>query len=278
MKILVKWPTRSRPERFAKALRIYQELRSTEDVDFLITIDGDDRTMNNSRVLESLRQWGNLRYEIIHPCGKIGAINAGLDKYVDNYDIIVLASDDMIPTGLGWDRKIQKDMGKYFPDTDGVLWYNDGAVGRTLNTLSIIGAKYYRRFGYIYHPDYKALWCDNEFMDVANMLGKQQYIDEVIIRHEHPVWGYGKHDALNQRDNRLYHDDHQTYKRRKADNFGIDQPIIEYFGSDHSKPEGDVRPADSGDKPTDLKRRGRPVGTSRNTVRQSTTINRGKKK
>lgn len=277
MKILVKWPTRSRPEKFGKALRIYQELRSTEDVDFLITIDGDDRTMNNSRVLESLKQWGNLRYDIIHPCGKIGAINAGLDQYVDRYDIIVLASDDMIPTGMGWDRKIQQDMAKHFPDTDGVLWYNDGAVGNKLNTLSILGTKYYRRFGYIYHPDYKALWCDNEFMEVAEMMGKQVYIDDVIIRHEHPVWGFGKSDSLNQRDNRYYHDDQQTYERRKGERFGL-SPVIEYFGTDHSQPQGDVHPADSGARPSNRKRGSKPIGTSRDVKRQPAAVNRGKKK
>jgi hypothetical protein len=278
MKILVKWPTRSRPERFAKALRMYQELRTTDDVSFLITIDGDDRTMNRKDILDSMKQWGNLRYDIINHAGKIGAINAGLAEISHHYDIIVLASDDMIPVGPGWDLRIQQDMAKYFPDTDGVLWYNDGAVGNKLNTLAILGTKYFRRFGYIYHPDYKALWCDNEFMEVAQTLGKQQYIDDVIIRHEHPVWGYGKSDALNQRDNRLYHDDQRTYERRKADHFGITHPVIEYYGSDHTQPEGDVQQADSGAKPANRKRGSRPVGSSSKPVRQPSAVDRGKKK
>jgi hypothetical protein len=56
------------------------------------------------------------------------------------------------------------------------------------NTLCILGKKYYDRFGYIYHPSYKSFWCDNEFTDVANELGKQTFIDKVIIRHVHPDW------------------------------------------------------------------------------------------
>ena len=64
-------------------------------------------------------------------------------------------------------------MTELYPNTDGVLWFNDGNQGNRLNTLCILGKKYYERFNYIYHPDYTSLWADNEFMDVANLLNKQ---------------------------------------------------------------------------------------------------------
>jgi len=269
MKILVKWPTRSRPIKFLRTLFRYQETRVTDDVDFLITIDKDDASMTTPEVLSVLRKWGNLRYEIIEPCGKIGAINYGLDKVNEKYDIILLASDDMIPAMIGWDKRIGSDMAKYFPDTDGVLWYNDGKVGRKLNTLSIVGTKYYRRFGYIYHPDYKALWCDNEFMEVANLLGKQQYIEDVIIRHEHPIWGHGVADSLNERDNKLYTIDQKTYEDRKNRGFGLTPPIIEYFDTDASKPAGDVSEPSNGAEPANKRKRGRPSGAGSKLVGQS---------
>jgi hypothetical protein len=221
MKILVKFPTRGRPEKFAKTLKTYQDLRATDLVHFLITIDADDQTMNNRRIIEGLRKWGNLTVQICHTRGKIRAINYGMDDYHLNYDIILLASDDMIPQVQGWDKVIIDDMTKYYPDGDGVLWYNDGFTGDKLNTLCILGTKYFRRFGYIYHPDYRALWCDNEFMDVANLLKKQTYQDRVIIRHEHPINSGGHQDGLNKRDNSLYYVDKSTYERRKAKGFGI---------------------------------------------------------
>jgi hypothetical protein len=87
-------------------------------------------------------------------------------------------------------------MTEHYPDTDGVLWFNDGYQGNRLNTLCILGKKYYDRFNYIYHPDYISVWCDNEFMDVANLLGKQIYFDDIIIRHEHPDWGFGSRDYV----------------------------------------------------------------------------------
>ena len=272
MKILVKWPTRNRPERFAKALRAYQALRTTDQVDFLITIDMDDREMTRPHILEGLRKWGNLRYEIIDPSGKIGAINSGLDAVCTKYDIIVLASDDMIPAVVGWDKRIIDDMGKYFPDTDGVLWYNDGYTGQKLNTLTIMGTKYYRRFGYIYHPDYVALWCDNEMMDVANKLGKQKYFEDVIIRHEHPMNGHGRVDALNIRDSRYYETDKKTYEDRKARGFDL----MEHINPDDTATGADVPEVSGGPKPSDKPRRTRKSSAGSKLVGQSDVKHWGK--
>lgn len=276
MKILVQWPTRNRPQKFFKALRRYQELRRTDTVHFHIVIDEDDREMRKKENQDILRMWGNLSFEIAPSEGKIAACNFGLTDLSKHYDIIVLASDDMIPQVAGWDRRILEDMLQYFPDTDGVLWYNDGSkTGDRLNTLSILGAKYFRRFGYIYNPEYKALWCDNEFMEVADILGKQKYLEDVIIRHEHPIWGYGGKDELNQRDNTLYHIDEQTYIRRKGNGFGIDPALIEHLNSDVSEQADDVRAVSDGDKPTGKRKRGRPVSTGGKPLGRPKDVNRG---
>lgn len=268
MKILVKWPTRSRSDKFLKTLRLYQETRVTDNVHFLITIDSDDHRMLQRDVINTMKKWGNLRYEIIEPCGKIGAINSGVEAISRQYDIIVLASDDMIPVVKGWDKRIADDMERLYPDTDGVLWYNDGYVGDKLNTLCILGTKYYRRFNYIYNPEYKALWCDNEFMDVANQLGKQTYFQDVIIRHEHPIWQRGKKgndipqiDHLHHRDNLLYHEDERTYNRRKSDNFGI-TAITKPIDTDTGEPEGAVRESAKGDQQADSKPKRRRKSSS----------------
>ena len=87
--------------------------------------------------------------------------------------------------------------------------------------MCILGKKYYERFGYIYSPEYKSVWCDNEFMDVSKLLGKVTYFDEVIIRHEHPDWGFGSNDAIHT--NNIKHEsaDRLTYERRKQKNFGL---------------------------------------------------------
>jgi hypothetical protein len=112
-------------------------------------------------------------------------------------------------------------MTELYPDTDGVLWFNDGNQGDKLNTLCILGKKYYERFNYIYHPDYTSLWADNEFMDVANLLNKQTYFNDVIIRHEHPDVGLGQRDFVHFDNIKFDYIDKEIYLKRKSNNFNI---------------------------------------------------------
>lgn len=183
MKLLIKFPTRSRPDKFINVLQKYIDY-AVEDVHFLVTLDEDDESITPS-FLEKLSMIPNCTYVIGQSTGKINACNRDM-KFAGFFDIILLASDDMIPVVKGYDQIIREKMTQLYPDTDGVLWFNDGYRGSALNTLCILGRKYYERFGYIYHPDYKSFYCDNEFMEVANSLGKQTYFSDVIIRHEHP--------------------------------------------------------------------------------------------
>ena len=259
MKILVKFPTRGRSH-FTRVLQRYQETRTTNDVHFLITIDKDDQVMNSAMQLNLISLWGNQTTQVIDPCGKIGAINYGVKEFYDTfqYDIIVLASDDMNPNITGWDQRIIDDMTRLYPDTDGVLWYNDGHVGRQLNTMCILGKKYFDRFGYIYQPDYKALWCDNEFMDVAEMLGKMTYSDDVIFEHQHPMWTTNQQDYLNVRDNGYYQTDKSIYEARKQRKFDL----ILNTDTNHKQPKESVQQAPKSDKPANRKGRPRKQSTS----------------
>jgi hypothetical protein len=144
-----------------------------------------------------------------------------LDK-APNFDIILLASDDMIPVQEGYDDIICSDMEKHFPDTDGVLWYNDGLVGSRLNTLSIMGKKYFDRFGYMYNPEYESVFCDNEFMEVSLILGKCQYNQKVLIEHQW-VGKTNPNDPLHVKNNAAsnYKRDGLVLLKRRAENFGL---------------------------------------------------------
>jgi len=219
MKILVKFPTRSRKNKFFNVLKKYHQFSNNiNNITFQITLDNDDVEMNNPDTIEILKSFKNTAFVFGDSKSKIDAVNRDIDTNGD-WDIILLASDDMIPNVKGYDEIIINKMKEFYPDTDGVLWFNDGFQGKKLNTLCILGKKYYERFGYIYHTDYKSTWCDNEFMDVANLLDKQTYIDDVIIKHEHPDWGYGNPDYVHKNNVSDYHHDYDVYNKRLINNF-----------------------------------------------------------
>jgi hypothetical protein len=125
----------------------------------------------------------------------------------------------MTPKVKGYDNIIRNKMKEHYPDTDGILWFNDGHQGTTLNTLSILGKKYYERFNYIYYPEYKSMWSDNEFMLVGNILEKQTYFDEVIIEHEHPDWGFGGKDSIHIKNVENETHDKNLFLNRQSNKF-----------------------------------------------------------
>ena len=182
MEICIIFPTRGRPQKSVDTLRKYISLASDlTKIKVIVSVDDDDNTVNSQS------------YTSIHPCiqvisgppkGKIGAINRDVPDPT-TWDILLLASDDMIPVSSGYDERIRSEMKIHFPNTDGVLFFNDGYAKYNLNTLVICGSTYYKRFGYIYNPKYKSFFCDNEFMDEANLLGRQLYFHDIIIKHEH---------------------------------------------------------------------------------------------
>lgn len=221
MRLLIKFPTRARPEKFFACLKSYVRLMSEgSEYKIAVSCDADDSAMNNFSTLNHLRQFSNLYFYFGDSKSKIEAINKDVDKHFD-FDILLLASDDMFPQIEGYDAVIRSCMQKYFPNTDGVLWFYDGCQAR-VNTLVIMGRKYYERFGYIYHPSYKSLFCDNEFTDVSKSLKKYVYIDSVIIKHIHPLHNSGGTlDALYEKNESYWHEDEENYKKRYAIRWGL---------------------------------------------------------
>jgi hypothetical protein len=194
MKILYKYPTRERPLLFSKTLLSWYESMVLNNFEFLISCDTSDPTMNCETMQSFMRQFPRLEWRYDDNKSKIEACNRGVTE--KQFDVVVLVSDDMVPEVKGFDRLIVEEMTKHFPDTDGALWLFDG-FNPDINTLSVLGRKYYDRFGYIYHPSYTTQWCDQEHTDIAKSLGKLKKIDDVLVRHIHPEVVVKQKDAAH---------------------------------------------------------------------------------
>jgi len=238
LKLLIKFPTRGRPSKFFRVLDLYYQNLTGTNYEFVISCDHDDEHMNNDVVRQHFTRYPNLTVCYGNNNSKIEAVNADVGDR--EFDILLQASDDMIPEIMGYDQIICNQMERCYPDTDGILWFFDG-WRKDLNTLCILGKKYYDRFGYIYYPEYKSFWCDSEFTDIGNILERQTFISQVIIRHLHPDIVMQSTDA-SKKFHDLYpevpedhhgHDttwkknsipgdpDHDLYKRRKQQGFGL---------------------------------------------------------
>jgi hypothetical protein len=58
-------------------------------------------------------------------------------------------------------------------------------------------------------------------MKVGDILKKQTYFPMVIIKHEHPDWGYGERDMIHNKNFKDLDFDRNLYHFREKNNFFI---------------------------------------------------------
>ena len=213
MVILYKLTSRSRPAKMYKAYRSVADY-ATLEWQMIVSVDADDDATMYSEELKAIQRDSRVTVKFGISKNKINAINR--DVPTSGWGILVNLSDDQVFTVKSFDTIIAEHCGN-----DTFLHLPDGYVNERLATMSIMGIDYYKRFGYIYHPDYASLWCDNEQMDVAKENGCYVYVDQHIFTHEHPVWTGEKPDAQLIKTQNYYRQDERTYKKRRSLNFPI---------------------------------------------------------
>lgn len=206
-----------------KTLEMYVNMASGRNsIGILVSCDDDDTTMTNPKTMKMFQELGKrvewFRMDYRPNKTKIEACNSGMKDIDYPWDIVLLASDDMIPEEVGYDGKIRLHMRANFPNTNGILWFSDGVQKEKLNTLSIMGRAMYESFGYIYNPEYKSFFCDTEFTDLCKttLRNKCSYISYCIIRHNHFVTGATPYDELYMRNDAYWYQDVHTYISRKT--------------------------------------------------------------
>ena len=217
LKFVIKYPTRGRPSQFIRQMQTYRSMLSRKHpVRFVISIDEDDRFMKSKEMDNYFRRQKDCQVFVGQSKGKIEAVNADFDK-LGNYDVLILASDDMIPTTRHYDLVIADLMKEHFPAMDGCLHFYDGLNAHGLNTMPIAGKRLIDKQGYIYQPDYISEWCDNEWQDVTERDGKSFKSEKILFCHE---WiAKTGQDATFKRNSGFYSIDKLTYQRRKAAGF-----------------------------------------------------------
>ena len=235
-KLIVKLPTRNRPDKFKELFLVYSKyLDDDYETRFVITCDTDDETMNTPEIkewfAEQINDLESRGHSLVYHYGesktKIEACNANLEG--ESADVLMLASDDMWPQVDGYNRIILQGMEQCFPDGDGAIKFNDGLRGPKdiLMTLPILGWKLYERFGYIYHPDYTSIYCDNEQTAVCHYSGRLAVSEICLCKH---AWTNEPWDELHERNENaeMYKIDGAVYKQRLDNRFDMDALGIDY--------------------------------------------------
>lgn len=225
LKLLFKFPCKGRETMFFESLNsLNNNIRDKNNYHISLSLDIDDEILNRLEVKEVLASYPNTSIEWGYSKSKIDAINRSMPDY--DYDVLICWSNDMIANVFGFDDIIRdylyhiinqhgEEYLAHFPEPDSKEF---------LNVLYIASKKYYDIFGYIYHPSYKSLWCDNESMAVAKLLNKYHYVGTGgLYSHKNPAYThYGvERDALFNEQQGHWQEDEANFNARKERNFDL---------------------------------------------------------
>jgi len=215
MKFLFKFASRGRPEKFKNVLTQHlKHLSNKNEYKFIFSFDNDDPTMKNDEIIDFIRKL-DINYQIFYGDNKtkIQAYNANLEN--QDFDILILLQDDMFPCLQDYDELIRDIITTNSNGLDTTIHFNTATWADLLDIWCVMGKKYYDRFNYIYHPDYKSICCDNEYTEVAKMLNRSIFSEKCPFFHN-PI-----QDEITAKNWYSNASDNETYQRRKQINFGV---------------------------------------------------------
>lgn len=207
-------PSRSRPERSFNTIDKWMN-RSTSGLQVIVSVDSDDPKLDEYTKYFGPENDLRLPYDFIVNDNRsaVDAINNAAK--IATGDILIVVSDDT-DCPVAWNLQLSKALsGKQ----DFIVKCPDG-IQSWIITMPIMDRKYYERFGYIYHPDYKHMFVDLELTCVADLLQKK--IDLPIpFPHLHYSIGASQKDLLSERADATWAQGEETFLSRLKNNFDI---------------------------------------------------------
>lgn len=225
LKILFKFPCRGRKEVFFESLdSLNNNIRDRENYHISLTLDTDDSVLNTPEVVDKIKTYPNTSIEWGYSTSKVDAINRSMPNY--EFNLIICWSNDMFATFYGFDDIMREYILQSCGNSgmDALIHFPEPDTKHILNVLYIATKKYYDRFGYIYHHSYLSLFCDNETLEVAKLLGKYHYIDiPNLYVHKNPAYTHHnmvRDELFNQQQN-CWDIDQKNFNIRKERNFDL---------------------------------------------------------
>jgi hypothetical protein len=214
MKITIVHPSRQRAEYAHKTCKNWlQRAKNADEIEYMLTIDLSDSTS----YADAFKGFENYTTHIIisHNRSAIDAINNAA-KYARG-NLLIVVSDDFNEPPQDWDEQLLNALeGK----EDFIVKTDDG-LQPWIITLPIMDRKYYDRFGYIYYPEYRHMFCDTEMTHVADLLDRKITLP-IKFPHAHYTQRTGQpYDEVNKKNDDTWKQGEELYLLRVKQSFGL---------------------------------------------------------
>lgn len=203
-------PSRSRAEIASRQSRRWL-LAAGEPIDYILSIDTDD-----PQLAQYDGYFQSRRFICNGNRSAIDAINNAAKQATG--DIIVVMSDDFDCPPQWATALLRLTEGK----TDWIAKTPDG-IQNWIITLPIMDRAYYNRFGYVYYPEYKHLFCDTEMTCVGDLLQRTIKLD-IHFQHNHYSVGKSKKDSISDRADATWGQGEALFIERARNNFDLIDP------------------------------------------------------
>jgi len=189
-------PSRSRPTKSFQATQDWVNSSTSNDFELIVSIDENDDYKDQYFAIYS--NVPKAKVIVNRNRSAVDAINNAAKE--SSGEILIVVSDD---TGciINWDQIISNaTAGK----SDFILKVFDG-IQKWIITMPIMHRDYYNRFGYVYHPDFRHMFCDTYLTHQADALKKIIWRNDIRINHNHySVTKQGKDPVSMQADSTIY--------------------------------------------------------------------------
>jgi glycosyltransferase involved in cell wall biosynthesis len=208
-------PSRGRPQKAFKTAMQWMSSCGLDDIEYILSIDSNDYLKK-----EYQRLFDGYRILVSDNRSAVDAINRAAEQTIG--DIIIVVSDDFT-CPRNWGKLIERAAKDR---TDFVMKVNDG-VQNWIVTLPIIHRKYYERFGYIYYPGYRHMFCDTELTHVADLLKKIIVRNDLLFRHEHYSVTKQPKDEVTKKADATWNHGKELYLSRVKKGFGLGLDVLD---------------------------------------------------
>lgn len=208
MRISIIHPSRHRAKLAIEvADKWLSKAKNSNEIEYIFSIDEDD-------IQRELYEQSGLHVLMSPNKSAIEAINNAAKQA--SGDLFIVVSDDF-DCPHNWDVTLLS----YLKDKrDFVVKTWDG-LQPWIMTLPIMDRVYYERFGYIYYPNYKHMFCDTEMTHVGDLLNKT-IIVPMVFPHNHYTQKNGiPKDAISQKNDNTWAQGEKLYLERIYRNFDI---------------------------------------------------------
>lgn len=210
-KISIIHPSRSRPQQAESTIKLWLEnATDSSQIEYILSIDHDDKHLKTYKAIAD--KYG-IKTHVALNKSAIEAINRAAKK--SNGNLLVVVSDDFL-CPAGWDNSLLAEL----EDNEDFIVKTQDGIQDWIITMPILDRKYYERFGYVYFPGYKHLFCDTEMTSVADILDRK-ITSDLFFEHQHYSTGKCKKDLINVRNDKTWKQGERLYNSRKSIKFRL---------------------------------------------------------